>query len=64
MCEIIITKPEGSTLRETIVSEAQVSPRDKLHPEKAETVPQGCVGMGGAGLKPPGGEEYLITVLL
>lgn len=36
MCKIIITKPEGSTLRETIVSESQVSQRAKLHPEKAE----------------------------
>lgn len=35
MCKIIITKPGGS-LRETIVSESQVSQRDRLHAEKAE----------------------------
>lgn len=35
MCKIIITKPGGS-LRETIVSESQVSQRDRLHAEKVE----------------------------
>lgn len=53
MCKIIITESEGSTLRKTIVSEAQVSPRDKPHPEKAEA----HLGRVGAGLKLPCGNE-------
>lgn len=64
MCKIIITKSEGHTPRETIVSEAQVSQRDRLHPEKAEAH-QGVSGDGWEqALKWSWGKEYFITVLL
>ena len=59
MCEIIITKPEGSTPRETIVSDAQVPHRDKLHPEKAEAHSGVCGDGRGPAWSPPGGRSIL-----